>query len=101
MGLNREAMETLVLDLIQRGLGLYGRERMEEILKRSGISVLENGTSFWADDDKEDALNRFMINYSKFSIAARMTVLVFAKKHGIPLPMEMRSSKKRKSRQMK
>ena len=98
MEVNVDAMENLVLDLISRGLGLYGRDRMEMICKDSGISVLGSGTSFWADDNQERAMNLFLINYSKFSIAARMTVLIFTKKHGIPLPQELKSKRRRKSR---
>jgi hypothetical protein len=98
VGVNVDAMENMIIDLISRGLGLYGRERMDMICKDSGISVLGSSTSFWATEDPERATNLFLINYSKFSVAARMTVLIFTKKHGFPLPQELKSKRRRKSR---
>lgn len=98
MEVSRENIDELVSTLVARGLGIYGREKMAEICLSSGVALLDDNTTDWLEDDIEAALQKFLINYSKFNLAAKMTVLVIAKRYGVPIPEELKRKKKRKSR---
>ncbi len=94
MGVSEESMHQLIKTLIARGLGIYGRQKMGEICENAGIALLDDDTMDWLIDDKERALRDFLVNYAKQNIAARMTVMVLAKKHGIPVPDELQRKKR-------
>ncbi len=98
MGVDMERVKELVSTLVARGLGLYGREKMARICYDSGVALMDDDTTDWLDDDVEAALHRFLVNYAKFNVAAKMTVLVLAKKFGVPVPEELRRKKRRLSR---
>ena len=87
MGVSRGNIEQLVHTLVQRGLGIYGYKRMVEMCESAGVALLDDYTVDWLDDDHERALNRFLISYARQNPAARMTVLVLAKRHGVPIPV--------------
>ena len=81
-----------------RGFGLYGDKKMMKICSESEISCNTDGT-FQIDDQKIDViLTRLMINYAKFNLPAKMTVIILAKKYGITIPKELKSSKNKKSK---
>ncbi|HUT80221.1 MAG TPA: hypothetical protein VMZ29_03385 [Candidatus Bathyarchaeia archaeon] len=85
--------------LIMRGFGLYGDEKMMKICLESGINCDEDGT--FNSINKEEmiqAVTRLMINYSKFNLPAKMTSIVLARKYGLPIPDELKSSKTKKSK---
>ena len=85
--------------LIMRGLGLYGDKLMGKICEDSGITCRTDGTFDLPESENiEETLRKLMINYSKFNLPAKMTVLVLAKKYGITIPEELKSSKKKKSK---
>ncbi len=98
MGVSRESIDELVTILVSRGLGIYGRDKMAQICMDSGVALLDDNTTDWLEEDVEAALKKFLINYSKFNLAAKMTVLVLAKRFGVPIPEELKRKKKRKSR---
>ncbi|MHA1908133.1 MAG: hypothetical protein ACW98Y_12610, partial [Candidatus Thorarchaeota archaeon] len=52
----------------------------------------------WIKSDREEALQLFMTNYASFNVAARMTVLILAKRYRIPLPEGLKKDSPRKSR---
>ncbi len=93
MAVSEATMTQLVTTLVKRGLGIYGRERMAKICEESGVALMDDDSVDWLDDDKEKALNKFLITYAQQNVAARMTVKVLAKKHGVPIPkgLEKRS----------
>ena len=84
--------------LIMRGFGLYGDKQMTRICKESEISCETNGTFQIEDQKIDEAITKLMINYAKFNLPAKMTVLVLAKKHGIAIPDALKSSKNKKSK---
>ncbi len=98
MEVGQETMEEFLRTLIKRGLGLYGREKMAKICYDSGIALMDDDTIDFLDENVTNAVNALLINYAKFNLPARMTVMVLAKKYGIPLPEELRRKKKRRSR---
>ncbi|MCF2137837.1 MAG: hypothetical protein K9W43_11455 [Candidatus Thorarchaeota archaeon] len=98
MGVSEETMQQLIGTLVARGLGIYGRERMAKICESAGIALLDDDTTDWLADDKERALNDFLVNYAQQNIAARMTVMVLAKRHGVPIPDKIQRKKRITSR---
>ncbi|MBD3406777.1 MAG: hypothetical protein GF411_11740 [Candidatus Lokiarchaeota archaeon] len=98
MAVTIKQIEDMISTLVARGLGIYGREKMGEICLTSGVALLDDNTTDWLTEDIETALNKFLVNYAKFNIAAKMTVMVLAKKYGIELPEELQRKKKRKSK---
>ena len=84
--------------LVSRGLGIYGHETMQKICYDSGVALLDDDSIDWLQDDKEKAMNDFLINYSAMNLAAKMTAMVLAKRYGIPIPEQIKKKKKRKSR---
>ncbi len=94
MGVDQPAVDQLVHTLVQRGLGIYGYEKMTEICESSGVALLDDFSIDWLDDDRERALKRFLISYARQNPAARMTVLVLAKRYGVPVPKELERKKR-------
>lgn len=84
--------------LIMRGFGLYGDKKMTKICSESEVSCKTDGSFHIEEQNIAIALNKLMINYAQFNLPAKMTVLVLAKKYGIPIPEELKSSKNKKSK---
>ncbi len=87
--------EALAEILVKRGLGIYGREKMAKICYDSGIALLDDDSVDFIDDNKEEAIKKLLINYSKFNLVAKMTAVVMAKKYGVPIPPELQKKKKK------
>jgi hypothetical protein len=98
MGIDQHQAKELVGVLVSRGLGVYGRARMEQICYDSGVALLDDDTTDWLGDNIDEIVTQFLINYAKFNLAAKMTAMVLAKKHDVPLPNELKRKVKRKSR---
>ncbi|NHJ48832.1 MAG: hypothetical protein FK733_13695 [Asgard group archaeon] len=85
--------------LIKRGFGLYGDDKMMKICQDSGIACDTDGTfSHITEENKLEVIKELIINYAKFNLPAKMTSLVLAKKYGIPIPEELKSKGKHKSK---
>ena len=84
--------------LIMRGFGLYGEKKMIKICDDSEIACKSDGAFEFNDNKTEEALTKLMLNYAKFNLPAKMTVLVLAKKYGLAIPDELKSSNKKKSK---
>jgi len=87
--------ETFLKELIERGLGIYGKEKMAEICFNSKIGLLDDYSLDWLSDDHDTAFKNLIENYSSINLTAKMTVMVLAKKHGIPLPESVTITKKK------
>ncbi|MHA1166993.1 MAG: hypothetical protein ACTSRU_04155 [Candidatus Hodarchaeales archaeon] len=98
MSESNEPIEQFVNVLVSRGLGIYGRERMANICYESGVALLDDNTIDWLEEDRNEALQQLIVNYSSVNLPAKMTAIVLAKKFDIPLPEELKRKKKRKSR---
>ncbi|MCF2142875.1 MAG: hypothetical protein K9W42_04170 [Candidatus Heimdallarchaeota archaeon] len=98
MEITNETINQFARILIMRGMGLYGRERMTRICRDSGIVCHADGRFEHLVENDLEKLTKLMVNYSKFNLPAKMTALVLAKRFGIPIPPELQSPKKRKSK---
>ena len=85
--------------LIMRGFGLYGDNKMLRICSDSGIDCETDGSfTGISEDNMNEVIEKLLVNYSKFNLPAKMTSLVLAKKHGIPIPKELKAPSKKKSK---
>ncbi len=84
--------------LVQRGLGLYGRDRMAKICYESDVGLLDDDTISFLSDDKRAAMEKLIINYAKFNLVAKMTVMALAKQYEIEIPEEVKKKRGKKSR---
>ena len=84
--------------LVQRGMGLYGRTKMESICYESGIFLLDDDSISIPDEKKKSTVDNLMVNYAKFNLVAKMTVMALAKQYEIELPEEIKKKRSRKSR---
>lgn len=67
----------------RRGQTIYGRERIVKICAKAGVTLMDEtgGDS----DNSQESLERFLIEYSRFGPAAKLTLMILAKQHGIEL----------------
>ncbi|MHA2091670.1 MAG: hypothetical protein ACW98K_12510 [Candidatus Kariarchaeaceae archaeon] len=96
--MNIEEATKFVKALISRGLGIYGPEKMKAICIASDIELNDNYEFEWQSEDIDRSVKKLQINYAKVNLPARMTVTVLAKKHGIPVPEEVRGPRIRQSK---
>lgn len=82
-------------ELIERGLGIYGRDKMAEICFNSKIGLLDDYSLDWLTEDHDEAFNNLLQNYASINLPAKMTVMVLAKRHGIDLPESVTITKKK------
>ncbi len=82
--------------LIQRGLGIFGPEKMKEICQQSGILLKDDNTFEFQTNDSHAVIKKLILNYAKSNLPAKMTAVALARQYDIPLPEEL--SKKRKLR---
>ena len=84
--------------LVQRGLGLYGRDKMAGICYDADVALLDDDSISFLNNDHVGAMRKLMVSYAKFNLVARMTVMALAKQYDIELPPEIKKKKVRKSR---
>lgn len=85
--------------LIMRGFGLYGDNKMMKICGESGLACRIDGSyEIKNKEELEETIEKLIINYAKFNLPAKMTAMVLAKKYNIPIPEELKASKKKKSK---
>lgn len=98
MEINQQGAMEFARLLIMRGFGLYGEKKMLKICGDSEITCRSDGSFDFNEEHTEEALTKLMLNYAKFNLPAKMTVLVLARKYGISIPKELQSSNKKKSK---
>jgi len=85
--------------LIMRGFGLYGDNKMLRICTDSGLTCDTDGSfTGISEENMYVVIEKLLVNYSRFNLPAKMTSLVLAKKYDIPIPKELKSPSKKKSK---
>ena len=84
--------------LTQRGLGIYGHDKMASICRDAGLKLHDDDTLEFLSDEYDKIFKKFLINYAQFNIIAKMTVMAFAKQYGVIVPDEIKNSQKKKSK---
>lgn len=89
-----EVAELFLHDLVIRGLGIYGLNRISLIARSSGIVINDDNTISVPKETAIEALESFIQEYASLSRSARLTVILLAKKHGITLSGDLRIQKR-------
>lgn len=99
MEMNEDTVNEFARLLLMRGLGLYGDQKMTKICEESGLKCTSDG-SFEKIQQEEisKTIEKLIVNYAKFNLPAKMTVLVLARKYNISIPEELKKTEKRKSK---
>ena len=85
-----EVAEIYLHDLIIRGLGIYGLNRISSMARSSGIIINDDNTITIPEEIAVEVLEAFIQKYASLSRPARLTVTILAKKHGINLSEDMK-----------
>ncbi|MFW9982885.1 MAG: hypothetical protein ACFFE3_13345 [Candidatus Thorarchaeota archaeon] len=78
--------------LSRRGQTIYGRQTIVDLCAKTGVSLLN--TIDYGDPDSDEALQNFLIQYSKLNPAAKLTILILSKQYGVSLPEDLLGKKK-------
>jgi hypothetical protein len=81
-------LKEIASNLVRRGQTIYGRKQIIDICSKSQVSLLDDYSGEFARDDTKEALNKFLILYSKLGQAARLTLLILSKQFNLSLPEE-------------
>ena len=89
-------LKTFVDIVVRRGLGLYGQEKMARICYDSGIALTERNEIDWLTENHDDSVQKLLENYGANSLPAKMTAIVLARQHNVPVPESLLQKKKKK-----
>ncbi|MHA1791618.1 MAG: hypothetical protein ACTSVI_03170 [Promethearchaeota archaeon] len=84
--------------LVKRGLGLYGQDEMAKICYNSGIALTDQMEIDWLNDDHEGSVQKLLVSYGSRNLPAKMTAILLARKHQIPVPEALTSRSKKRRR---
>jgi len=79
-------LEDMVIVLALRGQTIYGSERIVGICDVSGIPLVDGVPVERVRQTRTEAFERFLLEYSKLSPAAELTLLILSRQSGISLP---------------
>ena len=81
--------EEMIFTLVTRGQAIHGTERMTRICAASNVPLMDIPPDYWVDWQKNQSLQRLMMEYEKFGAAAKFTLLVLSMRLGITLPQSI------------
>jgi len=81
--------EEMIFTLVTRGQAIYGTERITRICAAANIPLMDIPPDYWVDWQKNQSLQRLMIEYAKIGVAAKFTLLVLATRLGLTLPQSI------------
>lgn len=85
-------IQRLAETLSRRGQTIYGKKAIVDLCSKTGVSLLDSFDL--GDSDTDESLQKFLIEYSKLSPAAKLTILILSKQYGVTLPEELLGKKK-------
>ncbi|MFX0107961.1 MAG: hypothetical protein ACFE7R_06745 [Candidatus Hodarchaeota archaeon] len=83
---NADVADTFIYILVTRGQVIHGTERISRISAASGVPLTDVPPDFWMGWQKDQSIERFLIEYSKLSQAAKLTLLILSKQLEVVLP---------------
>ncbi len=89
---NEKPIRRLAETLSRRGQTIYGRQVIVELCSKTGVSLMN--TLDIGDPDSEESLQDFVVQYSKLTPAAKLTILILSKQYGVSLPEDLLGKKK-------
>jgi hypothetical protein len=78
--------------LSRRGQTIYGRNVIVDLCSKTGVSLMN--TLDIGDPDNEESLQNFVVEYSRLTPAAKLTILILSKQYGLSLPEDLLGKKK-------
>ncbi|MHA2024669.1 MAG: hypothetical protein ACW98U_02115 [Candidatus Thorarchaeota archaeon] len=78
--------------LSRRGQTIYGRKTIVDLCSKTGVSLLDSIDM--GDPDSDEALQNFIVQYSKLSPAAKLTIHILSIQYDARLPEELLRKKK-------
>ena len=98
MAINDNKLKEFVDLLVLRGLGLYGQAKMATICYNSGIALTDKNEIEWMENDHPTSVQNLLLNYGSKNLPAKMTAIVLARQHNIPVPEALLAKKRNKRR---
>lgn len=92
MSESEKPIRKLAETLSRRGQTIYGRKIIVDMCAKTGVSLLN--VLDIGDPDSDESLQDFLVQYSKLSPAARLTILILSKQYGVSLPEDLLGKKK-------
>ena len=78
--------------LSRRWQTIYGRHVIVDLCSKTGVSLMN--TLDIGDPDTEESLQKFVMEYSRLTPAAKLTILILSKQYGVSLPEDLLGKKK-------
>ena len=82
-------------EIVNRGLGIYGPEKMAKICYESDVALMDDNSLDFLSENYKDSVSKLIENYSKINLSAKMTALILAKRYNIPIPDSLKKKKKK------
>lgn len=87
--LGENPAEEMIFVLVTRGQAIYGTERITRMCAAANIPLMDIPPDYWVDWQKNQSLQRLMIEYAKLGAAAKFTLFVLAMRLGLTLPQSI------------
>ncbi|MGY5862419.1 MAG: hypothetical protein RTU09_08630 [Candidatus Thorarchaeota archaeon] len=87
-------LQEMVSILGRRGQTIYGRHSIVETCAKAGVTLVEDPDDERLDENSQESLERFLLEYAKLGPAAKLTLLVLSKQYETTLPAEITRKKK-------
>ncbi len=94
MNQDRTGLQEMVSILGRRGQTIYGRQSIVETCTKAGVILIDDPDDERHDENSQESLERFLLEYSKLGPAARLTLLIVSKQYDATLPEELTRKKK-------
>ena len=93
--LTESQLKKFVDILVIRGLGLYGQMEMAKICYDSGVALTDKNEIEWLDSNHDTIVQKLLSNYGSRNLPAKMTAIVLARQHNIPIPEDLLENKRK------
>ena len=94
MNRDEAGLQEMVSILGRRGQTIYGRQSIVETCTKAGVILVDNPDDERYDENSQESLKRFLLEYSKLGPAARLTLMILSKQYEADLPEELTRKKK-------
>jgi len=94
MNQNETGLQEMVSILGRRGQTIYGRQSIVETCTKANVILIDDPEDERHDENSQESLERFLLEYSKLGPAARLTLLILSRQYEATLPKELTHRKK-------
>jgi len=94
MNQDKTGLQEMVNILGRRGQTIYGRQSIVKTCTKAGVILIYDPDDEQHDENNQESLERFLLEYSKLGPAARLTLLILSRQYEATLPKELTRKKK-------